>query len=98
MMRNHAIAAVLLAGLACAGSVVAQETMEATTASGEKVRLLSNGRWEYVNEQKAAAQRQVVEADIARERSGQGGWFGIGRRVQEGDKDYNRGSLNPKLR
>lgn len=97
-MRIHAIAAVLLAGFACAGPVVAQEAMEATTASGEKVRLLPNGRWEYANEQKAAAQRQVVEADIARDRASQGGWFGFGRRVQEGDRDYNRGSLNPKLR
>ncbi len=97
-MRIHAIVAALFVGFACAGSAVAQQAMEATTASGEKVRLLPNGRWEYVNEQKAAVQRQVVEADIARERSSQGGWLGIGRRVQEGDKDYNRGSLNPKLR
>jgi len=90
---------VLALALAGASPVSAQDAvMEATTTAGEKVRLLPNGRWEYVNVQKAAVQRQAVEADIARERSSQGGFLGIGRRVQEGDKDYNRGSLNPKLR
>lgn len=29
------------------------ETLEATTASGDKVRLLPNGRWEYVDTQKS---------------------------------------------
>jgi hypothetical protein len=28
----------------------------------------------------------------------QGGLFGVGRRICPGDPDYNRGSLNPKLR
>ena len=89
----------VVAAILCAGSVWAQDqVMEATTASGEKVRLLPNGRWEYVNVQKAAVQRQAVEAEAERERSSQGGFFGIGRRVYEGDKDFNRGSLNPKMR
>lgn len=91
---------VMLVALALpAGAVLAQEqAIEAVTANGEKVRLFGNGRWEFVNEQKAVAQRQAVEADLARERSSQGGFFGMGRRLYEGDKDYNRGSLNPKLR
>ena len=38
------------------------------------------------------------EAEIERERSAQGGWLGIGRTIQPGDKDYNRGSLNPNRR
>ena len=91
---------VMLVSLALpAGAVLAQEqAIEAVTANGEKVRLFGNGRWEFVNEQKAVAQRQAVEADLARERSSQGGFLGIGRRLYEGDKDFNRGSLNPKLR
>ena len=97
-MRTPVIA-VLLITLAAGGSALAQDQpLEATTASGEKVRLLPNGRWEYVNVQKAAVQRQAVEADIVRERSSQGGFFGLGRRLYEGDKDFNRGSLNPKQR
>ena len=28
----------------------------------------------------------------------QGGIFGIGRTIMPGDKDYNRGTLNPKMR
>ena len=91
----------LFRSLASAGqSAWAQQDqpLEAVTATGEKVRLFPNGRWEYLNEQKAVAQRQAVEADIARERSSQGGFFGLGRRLYEGDKDYNRGSLNPKMR
>jgi hypothetical protein len=91
---------VMLVSLALpAGAVLGQEqAIEAVTANGEKVRLFGNGRWEFVNEQKAVAQRQAVEADLARERSSQGGFLGIGRRLYEGDKDFNRGSLNPKLR
>jgi len=93
------ILTIMLAAMLFAGSAQAQDqAMEATTSAGEKVRLLPNGRWEYVNQQKAAVQRQAVEADIARDRASQGGFFGFGRRVQEGDKDYNRGSLNPKTR
>ena len=83
--------------LFCAFAAQAQE-IEATTATGEKVRLMANGRWEYVNPQKAVVQRQAIEADNARERASQGGFLGLGRRVYEGDKDFNRGTLNPKMR
>lgn len=72
--------------------------VEAVTASGEKVRLFDNGRWEYADESKAVVQRQAASAEIARERNSQGGFLGMGRRIQEGDKDYNRGTLNPKMR
>lgn len=96
---HKTMTAVLLIALAGTGGALAQDqALEATTASGEKVRLLPNGRWEYVNVQKAAVQRQAAEADLARERSSQGGFLGFGRRVYEGDKDFNRGSLNPKQR
>ena len=96
-MKHILLGMLLLAGVAGAFAVQAQE-IEATTAAGEKVRLRPNGRWEFVNQQKAAVQRQAVEADLARERSSQGGFFGLGRRVYEGDKDFNRGTLNPKQR
>jgi hypothetical protein len=97
--------------LLCAGSVYAQQgVIEATTSSGEKVRLLPDGRWEFVDNQKAAVQRaerqaetkkqeEVRQAELKRERGAQGGGvLGIGRTVYEGDKDYNRGTLNPKMR
>jgi len=70
----------------------------ATTAGGEKVKLYPDGRWEYADPVKAEPQKKAREAELERERSSQGGWFGIGRRVQEGDKDYNRGTLNPARR
>lgn len=71
--------------------------IQATTAAGEKVRLLPNGRWEYADPKKAEPQRKAQAAEIERERNSQGGWFG-GRKIYEGDKDYNRGSLNPNRR
>lgn len=97
--------------LLCAGGAFAQQgVIEATTSGGEKVRLLPDGRWEFVDGQKAAVQRteraaevkkqeEVRQAELKRERGAQGGGvLGIGRTVYEGDKDYNRGSLNPKMR
>ena len=42
---------------------------------------------------KAEPQKKAREAEAERERNSQGGWFGIGRTIPPGDKDYNRGSL-----
>jgi hypothetical protein len=81
-----------------AAAAGAQTPLEATTATGEKVKLFPDGRWEYVDPVKAEPQKKAREAADERERSGQGGWFGLGRKVYEGDKDYNRGSLNPNRR
>ncbi len=36
----------------------------------------------------------ILAALLAANAFAQGGRFGIGRKVYEGDKDYNRGSLN----
>ena len=89
-------AALVAAFAVFAGVALAQDgVIEATTAKGEKVRLLSNGRWEYVDPVKAEPQRKEREAEAEKERTAQGGWFGFGRKIYEGDKDYNRGSLNP---
>jgi hypothetical protein len=72
----------------------------ATTASGEKVLLSPNGRWEYVDAARQAEAKKV--ADLYPENhwvpsGAQGNLFGTGRIILPGDKDYNRGSLNPKM-
>ena len=98
-----ALIAVLLA-LAAAGATAAEldrTPVEAVTVNGEKVRLFPNGRWEYADAAKAAAAQQKAAAypeNQTRPEGGQGGLFGVGRIIMPGDKDYNRGSLNPKLR
>jgi hypothetical protein len=86
-------AALILAACFAAQAGAQEGAIEATTAAGEKVRLLSNGRWEYADPKKAEPQRKAREAEAERERNAQGGLFGIGRTIQQGDKDYNRGSL-----
>ncbi len=94
----------LLLGLAAAGIGAAEldrTPVEAVTVNGEKVRLFPNGRWEYVDAAKAAAAQQAAAKypeNQTRPEGAQGGLFGVGRTVMPGDKDYNRGSLNPKLR
>ena len=91
--------------LACSGAAIGAEpggaAIEATTAGGDRVLLHPNGRWEYANPQKAAAARKVAEQYP--ENQGcppgwQGSFFGVGRCIPPGDKDYNRGSLNPNRR
>ncbi len=89
---------VFLAMAAATASYAQDAGIDALTASGEKVRLFANGRWEYADQKKAEVQREARRVDETRERGAQGGLFGVGRRVYEGDKDYNRGSLNPKTR
>lgn len=77
------------------------EAIEATTASGEKVRLHPNGRWEYLDAQRAAAAKAVADRypeNRLRPAEAQGCLFGIGRCVMPGDKDYNCGTLNPGKR
>ena len=91
-------AALILAALFAASGWAQQGAIDAVTASGEKVKLHPDGRWEYVDPVKAEPQRKAREAEAERERSSQGGWFGLGRKVYEGDKDYNRGTLNPNRR
>ncbi len=101
-MRAALIGAFL--GLAVTGVLAAEldrTPVEAVTVNGEKVRLFPNGRWEYVDAAKALAAAQKAAAypeNQTRPEGAQGGLFGIGRTVMPGDKDYNRGSLNPKMR
>lgn len=94
-----ALAALILAS--AAGFAADSELIDATTASGEKVRLHPNGRWEYVDAQKAAAAKVVAERypeNQLRPQAAQGCLFGIGRCIMPGDKEYNRGTLNPARR
>lgn len=71
--------------------------IEATTASGEKVLLHPNDRWEFFDVQKQAEAKKV--ADPYPENRGcppgwQGGLVpGFSRCIPPGDKDYIRGSL-----
>ncbi|MBI2277534.1 MAG: hypothetical protein HYU74_09305 [Dechloromonas sp.] len=92
---------VLLAGSALS-SELDRTPLEAQTVDGQKVRLFPNGRWEYVDTAKAALAQQVASQypeNKTRPVEAQGGVFGeVGRVIMPGDKDYNRGSLNPKLR
>lgn len=77
------------------GSVI-----EATTTAGDKVELLPDGRWRFVDEGKQAAAKKVADTwpqNRLRPEDAQGGWFGT-RYIMPGDKDYNRGTLNPKMR
>lgn len=111
-MAGQAIRTVFLAAaFACCGTLHAQTSaIEATTSTGERVRLMPDGRWEWVDGNKAALQKSERElatmrqdeqrqVEQKRERNAQGGGLlGLGRTVYEGDKDYNRGTLNPKMR
>lgn len=89
------------AGLCLAAEPDRVPPIEAVTSDGVPVRLFPNGRWAFVDTARAEAARKVA-ADYpenqVRSAEAQGGLFGVGRTLMPGDKDYNRGSLNPKLR
>ena len=92
-------AMLLLASMAFAQA----PAIDATTAAGDKVRLLPDGRWEYVDPKKQAEMPKPAPAAAAQPATApsaptQGGLFGVGRTIQPGDPDYNRGSLNPRGR
>ncbi len=75
--------------------------IEARTATGDVVLLHPNGRWVFVDQAKAEAAGKVAETypeNRTRPIDAQGGWFGVGRVVMPGDKDYNRGSMGGKGR
>ena len=95
------VAAVLLMVLASAGALAGEGVViEATTAAGEKVELMPDGRWRFVDAAKQAEAKKVADTypqNHLRPEGAQGGWFGT-RTILPGDKDYNRGTLNPKMR
>lgn len=102
-MRAFALV-VLLASTAVAQAaepVLDRTPVEATTVQGDAVRLHPNGRWEFVDVDKAAKARELAAQypeNRTRPIDAQGGSFGIGRTIMPGDKDYNRGSLSGKGR
>lgn len=107
MRIAHAAAvALMLAAGAVSAQPAAKEPIETTTPNGEKIRLFPDGHWEYVDQKKAAVQKaervaeekkkeEIVQAKTEREKNAQGIF---GAKIYPGDKDFNRGSLNPKLR
>lgn len=92
--------------LLVAGSTLAADLdrtpLEAVTVDGQKVRLFPNGRWAFADAAKASEAQQLAAQypeNKTRPVEAQGGLFGgFGRTIMPGDKDYNRGSLNPKAR
>lgn len=74
--------------------------IEATTAAGERVQLLPDGRWKFIDQAKQAEAKKIADTypeNHLRPEGAQGGWFGT-RVLMPGDRDYNRGTLNPKMR
>ena len=72
------------------------EKIEATTATGEKVVLHPNGRWEYMDADKAKAAKEIAQQYPENQvcpPGWRGGLMGIGRCVPPTDKDFNRGSM-----
>lgn len=79
----------------------ATEDIQATTPKGDRVILHANGRWEFVDQKKAAEAEKIAKQFP--ENQGcppgtQGGFLGFGRCIPIGDKDFNRGSLGGKGR
>jgi hypothetical protein len=97
MKSKWGIALCCVAAAFCAHA--AEQPIDATTVAGEKVRLLPNGRWEYADQARQAEAKKVFETyPENRHPDAQGGLLGVGRTIKPGDKDYNRGTLNPKGR
>ncbi len=91
-----------LAAGQCFAAELDRTPLEAVTVDGQKVRLFPNGRWVFADAAKAVEAQQLAAQypeNKTRPIEAQGGLFGgFGRVIVPGDKDYNRGSLNPKLR
>lgn len=86
----------LLLSAAAIADMLPGADAEAVTASGDKVILHPNGRWEYVDVDKAKTAKDIAKQYP--ENQGcppgwHGGYLGIGRCIPPGDKDFNRGSL-----
>jgi len=106
-----AIVAAAIAGAAALPMAVAQvpAPTEATTGTGEKILIYPDGRWEYADPAKRAANphpaAQPAPTPVPGAATvagacplGSQGLFSLGRCIPPGDKDYNRGSLSGKGR
>ncbi len=77
------------------------QPLQATTVQGDAVVLQPNGRWHFVDRDKAAAAEKIAREFPENQGcpSGmQGGFFGLGRCISNNDKEFNRGSLSGKSR
>jgi len=95
MLQNNIIIMLILASvtsLSFANNL--GEEIDATTANGDKVILKPNGRWQYVDAEKAASAAKIAneypENKVCPPGS-QGGWFGT-KCILPGDKAFNRKS------
>jgi len=102
IVRDLALGMALTAAIApLAGAQAQPGAIEATTPGGDKVLLHPNGRWEYVDSAKATEARRISSQFPENQGcppGSQGGLLGIGRCIPPGDRDYNRGTLNPGRR
>ena len=97
------LAKILIVGSCLSASnIYAADThpdIEAQTSNGETVILHPNGKWEFVNTQKAAKAKEIaIKLDPAANcpPGSQGTFFGFGRCILPGDKDYQTGSRSGK--
>lgn len=77
----------------------AHPDVDAKTSTGESVILHANGKWEYVNTQKAAKAKEIaIKLDPSANcpSGSQGMFLGLGRCILPGDKDYQTGSRSGK--
>jgi hypothetical protein len=99
LCRLVALMLIVASGLAAGAD--SRGAIEVTTPAGDKVLLHPNGRWEYVDQKKAGEAKAVAQQYPENQGcppGSQGQFFGVGRCIAPGDKDYNRGSLNPNRR
>lgn len=92
-MKTIIAALLFLASAACFAADMG-EKIEATTANGDKVILSPNGRWEYVDTQKASSAAKIAKEYPENQGcppGAQGGWFGT-KCIMPGDKAFNRRS------
>jgi len=69
--------------------------IDAVTATGDKVVLHPNGRWEFVDSGKAQAAKEIAQQYPENQvcpPGWQGGLLGLGRCIPPGDPAFNRGS------
>ena len=77
----------------------AHPDIEAKTTAGENVILHANGKWEFVNQQKATKAKEIaIKLDPSANcpPGSQGSFFGFGRCILPGNKDYQTGSRSGK--
>ncbi|MFW5432162.1 MAG: hypothetical protein ACKE5M_02880 [Methylophilaceae bacterium] len=96
-MKNHLIKALITLILLNASTSFAGnlgEKIDAITANGDKVVLNPNGRWEYIDKQKASEASKIAKQHPENKGcppGAQGGWFGT-KCILPGDKAFNRKS------